>query len=256
MSGTVFRVIGVMALVAAGACRKKGDDREVQGAVGSDTMTAPSADAAKAADRALVRVVNALPGQAAMDVVVKDEQPYRDVAFRTVTPYQTIKETRPKLSVVPAGQPNAQVLAENSETVFDGRYYTVIAMPDEGGKVKIKTIRDDPSPNDSTKARIRVVDAANRLKDLDIKIAGQNDPLFDDVSFGDEAGFKTVEPGKVNLTVTSEDGKQVLLKIPELDLKAGTSVTLILVHSSTTASKLEVIKVVDELKGMPAPMRR
>jgi len=249
MSGTVFRVIGVMALVTASAC-KRADDR---GAVGTDTNTVAAGDTSRVdEDRAMVRVVNALPGQATMDLTAGEDQPYRDVAFKTVTPYQTIKETRPKLTVVPSGQPNAKALAENTETVFDGRYYTVVVMSNDDGKeVEIKTLRDDKTPDDSTKARIRVVNAANRLKDIDIKISGQTDPLFDNLGFGDEEGFKEVEPGKVTLTVASEDTKQVLLQLADMELKAGTSVTLILVHTSAAGNKIEAIKVVDDWKAMP-----
>lgn len=257
MSGNVFRMVGILGLVAASACKKTTtDDQNVQSAVGDDTSTAISSGAAKDADHAMIRVVNAVPGQATIDLKAGDARSFPGVTFKKITEYQTVTETRPKLTVVPAGQTTGAALVENSETVFDGRYYTVLVLPTDDGKTEIKTLRDDLTPSDTTKARIRVINAAPRVKEVDIKVAAQTDPLFDDVGFKDEAGFKNVDPGKVTLTVVSDENKQVLLQIPDIDLTAGSSVTIILVQTAATGNKIDFIKVVDQLGAKMGPTHR
>src|SRR5262250_2791755 len=52
------------------------------------TSTAPPAKEAGKADKALVRVVNALPGAAPVDVFIGDTKEFNNVAYKAVTPYK------------------------------------------------------------------------------------------------------------------------------------------------------------------------
>jgi hypothetical protein len=247
-----WQTVAPLLLATVFACKANKDgDKRVTSEVGGEATSAPSADSAKAHDQTLVRVVNAMPGRQSVDVWAGDSSTFQNVAFKSVTAYQPITQNKPTFKVVPAGNPTAAPLAENSEVVLDGRYYTAIALAPTGkdNKPAISVIRDDLAPGDPAKARIRVVNAASTMhdKDIDVFVNGNKDPLFDDVGFKDEAGYKEVDPGTATVDVRADDGKASLLRISDLKLEAGKSLTLVIVNSSAKNGKLEAIKVLDEL---------
>lgn len=136
---------------------------------------------------------------------------------------------------------------------MNGAHYTVVAIPNEnGGSVELEAVRDDLTPSDPNKARIRVINAAPRASE--VKVTAQANPLFDDIAFKEAAGFKEVEAGTVTLVVTREDGGQVLLRLPNIELHPGQSLTVVLTHPSPTSNRVEAIQVVDELSTVAAAL--
>jgi hypothetical protein len=250
-----MRIPGTIALTTllAGAigCEARTDRREVASATGGDTTSAPSADHAGEHNQTLVRVVHAVPGGPAVDLTADDRPIFTAVEFKTVTPYEAVEENRPHFKLTTAGDTATKPLAENAELVMDGQYYTVIAMADDDGKaIQLQPMRDDLTPANPAKARIRIVNAAEGSTDVDVRLESATETLFDDVGFEEEAGFKEIDPATVTLVVTGEESDRILLRIPALDLKAGQSVTLVLTHPSKSSTKLEAIRVVDELKAL------
>jgi hypothetical protein len=247
-----WQAVAPLMLAAVFACKaNKESDKRVTSEVGGEAMSAPSSDSAKAHDQTLVRVVNAMPGRESVDIWAGDSSTFQNVAFKSVTAYQPITQNKPTFKVVPAGNPTAAALAENSEVVLDGRYYTAIALPAAGtdNKPAIEVLRDDLVPGDPGKARIRIVNAASSMKDkdIDVYVNGNKDALFDDVGFKSDAGYKEVDPGTAALDVKADDADTRLLRIADLKLEAGKSLTIVIVNSTAKGGKLEAIKVLDEL---------
>jgi hypothetical protein len=238
----------VLALVA---CTGTRDDEMVESTTAGDSSVAASSNVAAARDNAQIRVVHAVPGASAVDVYAGEQSAFSNIEFKTVTPYRELGANLPQFKVLTTGaEPTSTPIAENREVVIDGRYYTLIAVPEADGEgVNLMAMRDDPTGGDSTKAHIRVVNAARGLDDLDVRIQGREDALFDDIDFSSEAGFADVDPGTVTLVVTAEDSKKELLRISDLNLEAGKSVTIVLTHPTMKSTKLEAIRVTD------APMR-
>jgi hypothetical protein len=197
-------------------------------------------------EEAQIRVVHAVPGGPAVDVYAGDQSAFSKVEFKTVTPYRELGANLPEFKLLETGAaPTATPMAENREVVIDGRYYTLIAIPKADGKgVDIKAIRDDHDGDDN-KARIRIVNAARGLDDLDVRIQGSEDALFDDIDFSTEAGYKEVDPGTVTLVVTAEDSKKELLRISDVTLEAGKSLLIVLTHPSASSTRLEAIRVTE-----------
>jgi len=249
MSLTKAATLLAVGAMAAGCMRS--EDRAVISQMDGDSVVAPSAEAARQEDRTLVRVIHAVPGAPSVDVKAGEGTVFNAVAFKSVTPYQYITDNRPHISMRPTGEATGAPLAENTDMVMDGAHYTVVAIQDEnGGLVELEAIRDDLTPSDPNKARIRVINAAPRAND--VNITAQANPLFDDLAFKESAGFKDVEPGSVTLVVTREDGGQVLLRLPNIQLQPGQSLTLVLTHPSPTSNRVEAIQVVDELSTVAA----
>jgi uncharacterized protein DUF4397 len=248
------RTILALLALAAQACSKS-DNTRVKSQAGGEATVSPSTDSAKAHNEALVRVVNAIPGSGAIDVYAGDQQKFTKVEFKNATPYETLTENTPNFKVVRAGAPDSTPLATEMAIARDGHFYTIVALgavgsPDSADhKVALDVMRDDLVPGDSTKARIRVFNAASGSGDLDVFVEGQKDkdPLFNDVDVKDDDGFKDVAPGKMTLIVRPNDNANTLLRMP-VELKAGQSLTLVLAHPTPTSKGIVGIKITDEAK--------
>jgi hypothetical protein len=239
----------MLALVACG------DRDTTRGEAGGDAALTP---VDSTPDRETqVRVVNAVPGGPAVDVYTGDQNTFSNVGFKTVTPYKVITENRPTFKLLRTGEATGAPMAENTELVLDGRAYTVIVVADSSGKeVELEALRDDMDPPAAGKARLRVINAASKAGDLDVFIEGTSDPLFDDVNVNTEAGYKEVEPGTPTLVIRGADENSTTrVRVANLALEAGKSMTLVVTHPSASSTRLEVIKVMDEApagSAMPA----
>lgn len=230
-----------LAALALVACEAREDET-----VRTDSAVAASPDVSAAREEAQIRVVHAVPGGPAVDVYAGDQSAFSNVKFKSVTAYRPLGANLPEFKLLETGAaPTATPMAENREVLIDGRYYTLIAIPKADGEgVDIKALKDDHD-GDANKARIRVVNAARGLDDLDIRIQGREDDLFDDVDFSTEAGYKEVDPGTVTLIVTAEDSRKELLRITDVSLEAGKSVTIVLTHPTAGSTRIEAIKVTE-----------
>jgi hypothetical protein len=131
-----------------------------------------------------------------------------------------------------------------------------VVADSSGKEVELEALRDDMDPPAAGKARLRVINAASKAGDLDVFIEGTSDPLFDDVNVNTEAGYKEVEPGTPTLVIRGADENSTTrVRVANLALEAGKSMTLVVTHPSASSTRLEVIKVMDEApagSAMPA----
>ena len=180
-------------------------------------------------------------------VHLADETLFGGVKPGSVTDYREISSNLARFSVHAPGVTDGTMLAENDQVLVDGNRYTIFLVAEDVSKNSLRIVRDDVIP-DSGKARIRVVHAAPGAPELDVSIAGSTDKLFSGVNFKSEAGYKDVEPAVVTLELRANNEKQILLRIPKVDLKRSTSTTIVI----TGASKLSSLKFTDALMA-PAP---
>jgi len=88
-------------LILAAGCNKKTEQATTTNADGK-TSSAPSGEQAANSKMALVRFVNALPGDS-RDVYFGDIKAFQGVSFKTVTPYKQLPSERQDFRVIPAG---------------------------------------------------------------------------------------------------------------------------------------------------------
>lgn len=234
----------VSVLMLGTACDSKPETGAVTSRTEAATTSAPSAEVAERSDRSLVRVINAIPGGAAIDVYAGDSAAFTKVAYKKVTPFRQMERNASSFQI--KARPDAEPLAENREALADGGHYTLIAMPDEGGpgKRNLRALNDDFAPVPGDRARIRLVNAIPGEDDLTLKLRGFDDELFSDVAFKREAGWKEVDPFVGTLTVLNGDGK-VIATLAEMKVMGGRSYTLV---ATGRRNKAEVITVEDDVK--------
>lgn len=235
-----FAALALAAVIAG--CEKRDNTDTADGVVASDSSREGSS---------FVRLVNAVPSDVAIDVFADDAAVFSGVAFKTVTPFQTLKDNLVTLELRPTGSAagdTTEPLAQNREMLANGDRYTVVILPAEGdGNPTIRVLEEPTDSGEAGKARIRVVNAAQGVETFDVFVPGSTDPFFDDVDFRTEAGFKDMDAGTGKIVIRADDGGPVLVTLPERNYEAGKTYTFILTNKSPASRELEVVTVEDDV---------
>jgi hypothetical protein len=256
-------------LLVAGGCNKKTEEPTTTSADGK-ASTAPSGKQAANQKMALVRFVNAVPGQA-VDLWFGDQSAFSNIAFRTVAPYRELPGERHDFQLRYAGAPNTgEPKAKNSEGLTDGARYTVVALLDKSGNPTLNVIGDNLTEPPAGKAKVRVINASRDEVDVLSPVtrkehaatgdadraarddtrephAGKDlDKWFGGVNPDSSTQYKEVDPVSAPLKVRSTAAKGVgpAINVP-VDFAAGKLYTLVVTGGKGHA--LEVIRVTDEL---------
>ena len=245
-------VLIAAATLAGAACGPADENRATQTTTEEGTSTAPGSEQAAASDRALVRVMNAIPGSQPADVMAGDQRAFTNVDYKTVTPYKEIPQDASSLKLMASGQDQAMPMAEKSEGLTAGDRYTVVAMPGEAGAAaELIVLNDDVTPPSEGKAKVRIIHASRDVGEVSVALSGREDALFDGVNAAGTSGYKEVEPSQGSLEVRAEDKKAVLARVPDASFQPGKLYTVLVVGRTDGTSKVEAVTFEDQL--IPAP---
>ena len=240
----------ILLLLAVGCGTESRQKQEVTTTTGKGESTAPSSNEAQKHDNALVRVVNAIPNGPAVALFADDQKTFDHVGYKQVTPYKEVPDRmRLNFKIRTAGQDDSRPLAENAEMIGSGNHYTVVAYHDTNNQTALTVVNDNLTPPDSTKAKVRFINAAPGAGEVDVYPRAGKNAIFDGVNFGSEAGYREVNPMKTTLEVRPEGKKNVLLAIPNTSLEAGKIYTIVLA-GRTKAQKFDAITIEDQF-GTP-----
>jgi len=235
---------GGLALALIAACAGSSKTKEpVVSTSGGKTAVSEAGTTVARRGKALVRVVNAIPGERTVDITGDDRTVFYDVGYRTVTPYTEIGDNVVKFRLLGGGTDS--VLADNTETLMNGTRYTIVALPGKDGGGRLTILTDDVVPAQG-KARLRVVNAAPILAEVNVKFAGQKEPVFKQIGYGAAAGFNELDPVKPVIVFDRVDPAGTVLRMPRLGLEAGRSYTIVL--SGAAAGALKSILVTDAIR--------
>jgi hypothetical protein len=241
MRAPAVAVLALAAVIAGCDRRDAADDTE--GMVASDSSRQGSS---------MVRLVNVVPSDGAVDVFADEAAVFSAVAFKTVTPYQQLKDNLVTLKLRPAGTAagdSAEPLAENREMLANGDRYTVVVLPGDApdDKPTLRVLEEPTDSGEAGKARIRFVNAARGVETFDVYVPGSTDPFFDDVDFRTEAGFKDMDAGTGEIIVRADDDGPVLLTLPSRSFEAGRTYTFVLANKGSAGREYEVITIEDDV---------
>ena len=230
------------AAVLLGACNETRDTGAVTSKTDAGTSNAPAAEAVEDKDMALVRVVNAIPGGAPVNIYAGDSAAFSGVGYKKATPYREIRDDMFNFQI--KDSPDGKALAENRENLHDGGHYTIVALPDQGGadKRNLRVLDDELKPVSPEKARVRFINGVAGDTDVDLVLRGREDPLFDGVNFKSEAGWNEFDLAAGTLEVRPDNGKNVLATLPNVKLEGGKTYTFVL---SGKPGKYELIEIED-----------
>lgn len=221
------------------------DDRTREPVVSTASGKSSVSDAGTAVARrgkSLIRFVNAIPGDSRLDLSGDDRTVFYDVAYKDVTPYTEIGDNVVQFRLRRAGRDSAW--ADNTETLVNGSRYTVLALPDRNDGARLVVLTDELVP-DSGKSRLRVVHAAPYLEDVDVRLEGRQDPVFDDVPFGTGVGFRDLAPQEGAILIVRDDAPGTVLR-ERLRMDPGHSYTVVI--AGERAGNVEAILVTDAIR--------
>ncbi|WP_353267450.1 DUF4397 domain-containing protein [Gemmatimonas sp.] len=208
-------------------------------------LASPSEATAEMHGTSMVRMINALPAGGGATVNADDRTLFSSVDYRTVTPYTEMKDNFSRFRLQGTGLDTT--IASNNEMMLDGSHYTMLALPEMNGGVRLRVLHDKFDA-DSTKARLRVVHGLSGIGKIDIAVSGHVGDLFDNLNPTSDAGFHDVKVGAASVIVKVDgSGKELIKK--EMRFERGHSYTLVLTGGSTTdrAQRVEAIVVDDKV---------
>jgi Domain of unknown function (DUF4397) len=239
---SIILILGLATLI--GCSREAQQNQPVRTTTEQGSSAAPPARQSAERDKALVRVVHAMPTGPKVDVFADETLAFSNVSYKAVTPYNELSDDRLTFRVRAAGGGvTTKPLAENSEMLMGGHHYTVVPMEDDAGKPTVRVLADDLTPAPHDQAPVRVINASADVGEVDVVAKGRNKTIFGGVNFTSEAGYKDVEPMKGALEVRREGKKEVLTIIPNQNWEPGKTYTIILAGRG----KLEAIAIEDQI---------
>jgi hypothetical protein len=113
LRSSLIVMLGLAMLI--GCSREAQQNQPVKTSTDQGSSAAPPAKQSAERDKALVRVVHAMPTGPSIDVFADESLAFSNVSYKTVTPYQELPDDRLAFRVRPAGSVGTEPLAENSE---------------------------------------------------------------------------------------------------------------------------------------------
>lgn len=248
----VALLVTAVLLFAAACSSEPKQTQPVISKTDSGTSTAPPAKEVGQRNNALVRVINAAPGAASVDVFADDQKAFEAVSFKNVTPYKEISDTRHTFRVRAAGKDSDQPIAENSEGLAEGKHYTILIMPGNNDKTMVSVINDNITATSGEKAEVRVIHAAPDAGEVDVVDKSANKKLFSGVDFERDTAYMSVDPVKTTLEIRPEGQDKAVLSVPETNFEKGKYYTIVVTGHAKGTPKLQALMIEDQLAATPA----
>jgi hypothetical protein len=165
-----------------------------------------------------VRFVNASPDAPAVDVSIDGKPIAKGVAFGSASDYASLPPGDHRLQVAPVdgGSP----IIDQTITLQGWTPY-ILAAVGQRANIQLQTYQVDPSETPQGQARVRFINAVTGGPNLDLGIAGSQNPLFTGVGFPNAADYQGVNVGAYDLEVRNTDSGEVLLTTPGIHIDAG-----------------------------------
>jgi hypothetical protein len=243
-------VVALAVLLIMTACtRESNQNQPVTTTTNTGTSNAPPASEVKQRGNALVRVINAIPGEPSVDVSADDAKVFTGIAHKTTTPYKEVSAERHTFRIRPAGKDTAPPLAENSEGLSNGKHYTAVAWTDTGGKPSLYIVDDDLVPPSSGKAKVRVIQASPNTGEIDVYAKEGNKKLVGGVNPLKATSYSELDPISGTIEVRPSGKNNAVLTIPNAKFNAGDVYTIVVMGQAKGATKPEATIVEDKLAG-------
>lgn len=199
---------------------------------------APAGTTAARADKALVRFINADPS-GSMDLWVDGMPLFSKIAYKTTTPYQEVLAHVGQFQLRESG--GAKERAANYHEIFQGRHYTLIALPEKNHSSCLAAMSDDLGWLEPGEAGVRLINATTDVDDLDLYLEGTNKRIGYAVDPGTANSVTDVQPGALEIR---RPGLPSFEQLANLKVEANRLYTFMV---AGTTGHLELIRVEDRI---------
>lgn len=204
-------------------------------------------------DQAKVRIVHGSPDAPAVDITVNGETVVENAAFKAVTDYLMVPAGEHEVSIYATGTvaEGNPVLTANL-AVEAGKAYTVVAT-NTLANLEVAVLNDDLTTT-AGKAKVRVGHFSPDAPAVDVAVTG-GDVLFPNAPFKAVTDYAEVEPATLDLEVRVAGTKDVVLSLPDTELKADMIYTVLAVGLAAGDPALDVLVLADpSSSSMPSEL--
>lgn len=252
MSKLVKLFLLIMIVLVATSCSSEPKQTQpVTTKTDSGTSTAPPANEVRQRKKALVRVINTVPGKMSLDVFADDQKVFASVAFKAVTPYKELADDRHSFRVRQAGNDSGQPVAENNKDLIGGKHYTIVVMPGTNDKTTVDLVNDNITDPPTGNALVRVIHASPDTGDVDIVDKQANKKLFSGLNFEKGTDYMNVDPRRTTLEIRQEGQEHAIVTLPNANFEKGKFYTIVATGYAKGTPKLAMLMVEDQLVGAP-----
>ncbi len=194
-----------------------------------------------------LRVVHAASEESMVDVYIDDLRVVNDLPYGDASSYLEIEEGDRQIRFIDSG---AFDLIDETQTIEAGLDYTLFLI-DDGGTLDELLITDDNTVPDTDQGRLRIGHLAPSLDNLDIYVTrpgvslSDETPVVSGIEYKSFSAYLDVNVGEVQIRVTNNDSKRVLIDSGEINLTSGQVLSFLLLDEEGGGTPAETLLLVD-----------
>lgn len=185
---------------------------------------------------ASVRFCHCCPDASPVGILVDEEVLFRGVEFRTITDYERMAAGPHRLRLVE--EPDETTLLDVSVDLPEDQAVTALAIGTTTG-IQPLVLSDGHERVPDDAALVRFVHAIPDAPTVDVAVDDE-EPLFEDLAFGEWAGYVPVDPGTHHVEVRSNG--ETLLPLPHRTFEGGEAITIFAVGRTVDDSLGAVVR--------------
>lgn len=182
------------------------------------------------------------------DLAFGDITPFDGVGSHDITAYKQLPAERHDFKLFMKDD-KGNPLATNSEGLDAGTHYTIVAVTEKNGKATLDPVKDDLTPPSPGMAKVRVINLAPTMKDIDLYAGGKKDALISGAGLDHPTDYKDVSPSEASLYFRNSMSKKHSIPVDDMTLKAGKLYTILVFENEKGKPKVKTIE--DEFTAAP-----
>jgi hypothetical protein len=191
------------------------------------------------------RLMNAVPDESNLDVLVDSSTVASNLAYGTSTGYQSVKSGSRQVQIEPSGTTTS--LLQGSVNFASGSDTTMIAS-NFSSSIASLVLTDDNSAPSSGNFKLRIVNAAPGLGPADVYIIAPGtdlntvSPTLSNLAFDSAANYQTLTAGSYEVVLTLVGQKFVAINTGSLTFSAGQVRTFVSLNSQSGGFSYAVLQ--------------
>ncbi len=194
------------------------------------------------------RLMNAVPDESNLDVLVNSASVATNVAYGTSNGYQSVKSGSQQVVIEPSGTSTA--LLTESITFSSGTDTTIVAS-NFSSNISALVLTDDNSAPASGDFKLRIVNCAPGLGPADVYIVAPGtdlntvSPTLSNLGFGSASGYQSLAAGSFEVVLTLPGQKFPAIETGSLSFSSGQVRTFVGLNAQAGGLTYAMLKDVD-----------
>lgn len=189
---------------------------------------------------AKVRILHAAPDAPNVDVYVNGTRVLKDFPYKKITEYLPLPQGKYQVDIYPTGNLVSTIISRKV-IVQNGKMYTLAAT---GTDKNLRLIPFEDNPNvPQGEAKMRVIHLSADTPPVDIAVKN-GDVIFQNVSYRKATNYLGVTPMHIDLEAREAGTNNVVLALPDVDLKPNTVYSIYIIGSFDGTPPLEALILV------------